>query len=429
MSFLRDYLDYATDNEAPEMFHVWSAYSCLSCAVGRKVWLPFGRQAIFPNIYVMFVGGAGNGKSYALREIRRLLIDIDLRASASIETPPGLWRYITGDPTAKPPIPSPVMQLVRWPDGEVRETHPIIILANEFVNFISYDDKGWINALNDIYDEDVFVYRTKNMGTDKIIGPYVVMVGALTTEVSSDLQKSKIISTGLARRTLFQYGERKWHDPHSIPSFSVSQKDSRDRCVAHLLKLKDNSFVGEFTWTDEVREWWDAWYRPHLAKVPTKPYQTQSWYASKSDQVLKLAMLTSMSESLDKVLTIPHFETALAYLDILERDLYRIFGGVGRNDLGLVAAKFREFLDGQTHPISRKRFYVAMFSHLSARDPQKEFTECLKFLLDDGQIVVKTISVPGVGSDECYSTPGVMTAFENSLKQPPQPPSTEIGSP
>jgi hypothetical protein len=62
------------------------------------------------------------------------------------------------------------------------------IIANEFVNFISVDDKGWINALNDIYDEDIYKYRTKNMGEDILVGPYTVLLGALTNEVATDMQ-------------------------------------------------------------------------------------------------------------------------------------------------------------------------------------------------------------------------------------------------
>ncbi len=239
MSFLRDYLEYSTGNEAPEMFHVWGGYVALSAAISRRVWLPFEDTAIFPNIYVMFVGPAGNGKTWAMRKVKRVLAELsDVPISGSVETPPGLWRFMNGNPKADPPVDSPVAFPARWPDGQVREVHPMTIIANEFINFISVDDKGWINALNDIYDEDLYRYRTKNMGEDILLGPYIVLLGALTNEVASDLQKTRIISTGLARRTLFQYGERRWNDPHSKPHFDERQRAARDRCVAYLKLLQ-----------------------------------------------------------------------------------------------------------------------------------------------------------------------------------------------
>lgn len=416
MSFLHDYLDYATGNEAPELFHVWSGYVALSAAISRKVWLPFEDVAIFPNIYVMFVGGAGNGKSWAMQKVKRLLAELgDVPLSGSIETPQGLWRYMGGNPNTDPPIESPVRFITKWADGQLRECHPMTIIANEFVDFISLDDKGWINALNNIYDEDVYHYRTKNMGEDSLVGPYIVLLGALTTEVSSDLQKARIISTGLARRTIFQFGERKWHEPHPKPSFTDEQKAARARALAHLKVLRKVS--GAFQWSPEVDEWWTAWYVPHLASVPKKAPQIQSWFASKSTQVLKVAMLTSLSERTDLVLTVPHFVTALAYLELLERDLYRIFGGVGRNELAMVATKIYEFISALTEPISKKQFFVKTFSLYSARDPRKEFDECLNHLKDDGKLVERLLTIgagSSVVSDYIYATPEVMQAFEQA---------------
>ena len=155
------------------------------------MWLPFGDEAIFPNLYVLLVGEAGNGKTVALRKAKRILTEInDTALSRSVETPEGLWRYMNGEPKADPPIESPVCFIARWPDGQLRECHPMTIIANEFVNFISKDPEGWMHSLNDIYDEDKYEYRTKNKGEDNLTGPYIVILGALTTEVSFDLQKS-----------------------------------------------------------------------------------------------------------------------------------------------------------------------------------------------------------------------------------------------
>src|SRR3954470_20553842 len=122
MSFLRDYLTYATGNEAPDLFHVWSGYAALSAAVSRRVWLVDGDQAIFPNLYVMLVGDAGCGKSTALRRAKRMLAELGtVPISRNVETPEGLWRFMAGDPSVNPPVPSPVQFIAKWPDGQLRE--------------------------------------------------------------------------------------------------------------------------------------------------------------------------------------------------------------------------------------------------------------------------------------------------------------------
>lgn len=412
MSFLHDYLEYATGNEAPEMFHVWGGYIALSAAISRRVWLPFEDTAIYPNIYVMYVGPAGNGKTWAMRKAKRLLAELpDVPISGSVETPPGLWRFMNGNPSANPPIDSPVAFPARWPDGVVREVHPMTIIANEFINFISIDDKGWINALNDIYDEDLYKYRTKNMGEDILIGPYIVLLGALTNEVASDLQKARIISTGLARRTLFQYGERRWDDPHPKPTFSESQRDARDRCIKHLKALQ--KVGGAFYWSQEVDEWWSNWYCKYLVEVPQQPPAIQSWYTSKSIQVLKLAMLSCLGEDVVKLrLEVRHFEVSLEFLSILERDLIRIFGGVGRNELAAVALKIGEYIEARNTPVSLRDLKINFFTMCK---PPNEFNDCLQFLVDSRRVVTATM-ILGNLTDTIYATPQALQVFADDVR-------------
>lgn len=425
-NYLESYLTYASNNEAPEMFHVWGGFASLSAAVGRKVWLPFEDEAKFPNLYIMYVGDAGNGKSHAMAKSKRLMAEIGLPYSGSLETPPGMWRFMSGTPPdadgkGGKAAPDNVLREVRWPDGVIRPTHAMTIIANEFINFISLDQQGWVSALNDIYDQDHYHYRTKNMGEDSLLGPYIVLIGALTTEVSSDLQKARIISTGLARRTIFQYGQRRFHDPHPKPEFSEAQKAARLLCINHLRQLNSNAVTGPFDWPLDVDEWWTAWYGPHLAAVPTRHPAIRSWYATKADQMLKLAMLVSLSEGTDLKLKVGHFQIADHYLTILEDDLPKIFGGVGRNELAGVAMKMYEFIQYLTAPISMVRFQTQFFNQCK---PPHDFDQCVNHLIASKLIVRQTFVHPRKQVlYDLIATATVMAAFaEEFARQPPEGP-------
>lgn len=414
MSFLRDYLEHATGNEAPYMFHVWCAYGCLSATTSRRTWMLLDDSAIYPNLYIMLVGGAGNGKTWSLAKAKRIIAELNLPFSGSVETPQGMWRFMTGDNSSnlKTPVPpyggAEHKLFLDWPDGIKRDVHPMNIIASEFIDFINMDDKAWINALNNIYDEDVYHYRTKNMGTDLITGPYITLIGGLTTQISASMQKDNIINTGLARRTLFQFGERQWNNPHPNPVLTDSQKAARVRCMAHLEKVK--AVTGQFQWTAETNTWWHEWYGKNLAAVPSKPPSVQSWFASKSTQLMKLAMLTSLSERLDKVLEVAHFELALDYLNELEKDLYRIFGGVGANQLADVAIKIFNYLQLQTEPVLGRLLKARHFA-LFPRNSNEGFRECMQHLQDDGKIIAKVFVVGSI-NDFLYATPEVWTKFE-----------------
>lgn len=412
MSFLRDYLIYASGNEAPDMFHVWSGYAALSAAVSRRVWLPFEDSAIFPNLYVMLVGDAGNGKSWALKKSKRLLAELDgVSISGSIETPEGLLRFMAGQPDKDPPLPSPVSKIVKWPDGQRREVFPMTIIANEFVNFISQNQTGWVAMLNDIYDEDHYHYRTKGKGEDVLPGPYIVLLGALTTDVSADLQKARIISTGLARRTLFQYGQRKWNAPVARPMLTAEQKACRVKALESLKRIQKLS--GPFLWSDEIEEWYRPWYEEQLIKVPLKAPTVQSWYASKSTQVIKLAMLTCISETGGLKLEIPHFELSLRYLDELEKDLPKIFGSVGRNELAPVTQRIYEYVCNQSDPVSERKLKTNFFMDCK---PPDEFETCLQHLLNAKQLFKNWINVDGEGDYLVYDDPTKLERFLATLK-------------
>ena len=407
MSFLRDYLTYSTGNEAPEMFHVWAGYAALSATISRRVWIVDGDQAIFPNLYCMLVGDAGCGKSTALKRTKRMLAELgDVPISRNVETPEGLWRFMAGDPSTNPPTPSPVAFPVVWPDSQIRECHPMTIIANEFVNFISKDQEGWTVALNDIYDDDKYEYRTKNKGEDLLIGPYIVILGALTTDISRELQKARIIGTGFARRCIFQYGERKFFDPHPRQSFTPTEQAAKTSAFEHLKRVQriaGEMILGEPTW-----EWWEDWYRNHTVNIPKMSTpQTKGWFTSKPNQVLRLAILTSLSEGLDKVVTIPHLEIALAYLAEMEKDLYQIFGGFGRNELAGVAVMIHEYVSLCTQPITQRQLKLNFFSMCK---PPNDFEMCLQYLVDAGKVVTKVVTLGNL-IDTIIATPPVMKEF------------------
>ena len=264
---LSDYLDYTAGTEVPDMFNVWGGYFLVSTCVSRRVWFRLGNLTIFPNIYVMLVGDAGNGKTVAIKSIKTVLHGAEFTAiSNSVETPEGLLRHMNGQPDKDPPIPSPVAFETLWPDGMVAPVYPTAVIANEFVNFINKAQDNWIAFLNDVYDEDNYTYRTKTMGKDNLIGPYITLFGALTTEVSFDLQNAKIISSGFARRTIFQYGARNFEVPHAIPETNpenIAILKSIIKQVQALSRCK-----GEFRWSNDAKATYKEWYDLDMPKNP-----------------------------------------------------------------------------------------------------------------------------------------------------------------
>lgn len=415
-NLIDDYIELHEGTEVPAMFNVWAAYVLISACISRRVWYLHGTMPIYCNIYVILVGDAGNGKSMAIHQVKELLLDIDgIPLSSQMETPQGLIRRLAGDPQQNPPVTYDHAFITRGPGGDDVEVSPVTILASEFINFIGKDQEAWINILNDVYDSGrVFEYHTKNQGHDLINGPYFVLYGALPTETSFDLQKNHIIQSGFARRTIFQYGERRFDEPCAFPPGGDTKRDLRDRVIMQCRALQQ--LQGGMIIPQETREFYKTWYDDHSRNVcRSAPPHSRSWVNSKSIQVLKIAMLTSLAEGHSLKILPHHIQQALDFFAILEKDLYGVFGGAGRNELAGVAVKMATWLKVQEYAVSRKTLEERFFNECK---PPNEFGTCLEHLISRGEAAITNVN--GISY---IGTRAVIDRLVNQVAQPhsPQP--------
>ena len=412
MSFLRSYLSYATLNEAPDMWHVWGGYTALATAVGRRVWLPYGSDNIYPNLYVLYVGNAGAGKSYAMRHAVWLMEKVinPGMLSYDVETPEGLLQHMAG---LNPKVGSECMVKMKWPDGVERETHQLTIVANEFVDFIRTNPEGWTGFLNNVYDKDPYKYRTKNQGTSLLVGPYVSLLGAIPTDVSKDLQRQQLINTGFARRCIMQYGVRKYDNPYPFPVWEQPQIVARDFCVSWLKRVR--TLNGPMVPTPAARKWWIDWYTDHSVTLRKRatPY-TESWLSSKPTQVTKIAMLSALSERCELTLIPQDYEIAIAYLNQMETGLYMIFGGVGRNELAAVSIKILEYLKQQKAPVPVPTLERQFFSSLTPGKGFQELSEMLRYLEQTDQVYKFDVAYKGIQTAYYIIRESVLDWFDSA---------------
>ncbi len=431
--YIEDYLAYAGKNEAPQMFHVWAGYAALSAAIGRRVWLARGETVVYPNIYVLLNGAAGSGKSTAIYKARRLIAELGtVPMSASVETPEGLCRYMGGNPKADPPVISPCCIPLYWPDGNLMDTHHLVIFANEFIDFISKNQEGWTSLLNNIYDEDRYDYRTKGQGEDILLGPYLVLLGAVPTEISKKLQREEIITTGFARRTFMQYGERQFDNPMPDPIFTEEEKAARVRCLEKLKRVQ--SLKGPLYRTPESAKWWHDWYKEHsLTLIKRATPATQGWLSSKPDQVIKLAILNSLARSDDLQIIPADYELGLAFINDMEKSFGMVFGAIGRNELAPIAMKILEYLTSIAEPITMQALQIKFFHAFSPGKAVMELSEILEYLVKTEQIVKHDMKLGRyLIQQTIYITPEGLKKFLASLESPPPdslpPPDSTPGS-
>lgn len=409
MSFIEDYRIYSSGNEAPPIFHDWAALSCLASFVSRRVWAPQGFFTVYPNLYMIFVGNPGNGKSTAMRIGQGLVRKMDKYC-------PIVPDAITKESLIKEMGMNDSKYFKQFKHVEATYDYSTaLFFSDELVTLLGADPLGMIKFLTRIYDEDEkYENSTKNQGSDFIPRPFVNLLTCMTPETTSTLLKESIISGGFARRCVFIYAQRRGN-PVPRPTITVEQLSALDRCMKHAALLVH--LIGQFTWTPAAEQLFDEWYkRNHDFVQNNADLWLNGYYTSKSVMVIKVAMLLSLAASTNLILDAPHIHQSLVMLEANEKDMHRVFDGTGRNPEASLATHIVSMLETQTDVVDLKQLRVKMYPHGNADEIQR----AIDHLKQADKLAEFTYSLPTGTTKTIVGTPEQVQRFQQRLNQQTQ---------
>ena len=335
-NFLANWRTFTAGTEAPEAYYLWSGITALSSIMGRRVWLPYGRFVFYPNIYTVLLGPAGNGKTTALAVAKNLIRELSVPFSAECQTKESLVKeWVEYERTFEVA-------------GKKHIYTPLGIFITELSHFLGPNSGHMIDFLTTVFDQDVYDAKTKNKGNDLILGPSITMLACTTPEWVTSYLKTDIISGGFTRRAIF-INEFEGKNRIAFPESSVPQKEAAVAFTKYARELQD--VAGEFRWTDDAKAFFTKWYETYV--LPTDP-TIRSYHRTKHTQVMKVAMLVSLAESKELVLTRDHLEITIALFAGIETNLAKVFQGMGRNELNTVGTRILDIIRSNGGSISEK---------------------------------------------------------------------------
>ena len=143
--WLSTYLAYTENTEPPNSYHVWTAISVIASALQRKVWLNWGHESIYPNMYIVLIGPSGRcRKGTAMNIGKRLLVAIkDVTITAESVTREALIRLMKGaiNNMTDPRHPS-----------RITVHCSITVISEELAVFLGQNDVRFLSNLTDWYD-------------------------------------------------------------------------------------------------------------------------------------------------------------------------------------------------------------------------------------------------------------------------------------
>jgi len=318
-NWLDTLLTYVEETESPRDFWLWSGISTIGAALQRRVWVPFGLENIYPNLYMMFVAEPGwcrKGAPVGLSKKMLLEVGVDV----SIDSP--TKRYLT----------KKLDELSRGQhfqhDGVAMPQAAMACISKELSSFLANDPKAMTEALTDLYDShDVWDYGTSGAGEDVLRSLCISCLMATTPSWIARNLPEEAIGGGFTSRFVLISGQERHKDvPYPPPPPRQLYQD----LVGDLGRIYQ--ITGEAVWEQDARDHYDNWYLG--IRQWAHDVGDSRLFASFSRvhvMAIKAAICYRVSYSDELILTKKDIEQAIKMLTIVFNSASAAFSSHGRS--------------------------------------------------------------------------------------------------
>lgn len=307
-SWIDSYLEYTEILPSPAIFRKWTGIFYVAAAMERKIWVRTMGSALYPSLYVLLVGPPGIGKGQAIHPGEALLRQVpDIKVGPSDMTTASLIDALSES----------TRRIVLMGDPPMVEFNSLTVISREFGVLLPAWESSLMSNLTDIYDG--YTVDQKRRGRDlriKIDAPQINLLGACTPGYLSETMPAGAWDQGFISRTILIYsGDRQKRDPFAeeVGYLSRLQDD-----LLHDLKTIALEY-GQMSFTAPAAAAIKAWVGSGCKPEPNHQ-KLQFYNARRIAHLLKLCMISSISHSGDKVITIENYSEALNWL--IEAETY-----------------------------------------------------------------------------------------------------------
>ena len=193
--FISQYLQYTEATEPPVIYHRWSILTALAAYLERSYYFQLGHSNIYPNLYVMLVGGAGTRKNTAINIAKNLIRKAGYRTIAASKTSKEKFFLDLAEQNSTDDIVGDILdQNLFGNETNSAETTPCYIASGEFNTFFGNNILDFLADLGELWDyEGIFESKIKHGKSVKIPNPTITMIGGNTPATLANTFPPQII--------------------------------------------------------------------------------------------------------------------------------------------------------------------------------------------------------------------------------------------
>lgn len=327
-NWLRSYMEYSKQSEAPDQFHFWTGVSCIAGALRRKVWIDMGYFEWTPNFYIVFVAPPGIVSKSTTASIGMNL----LRRVKGVKFGPDAvtWQSLVqslSESTEGFPYPD---------EATLNPMSAITIVSSEFGNFLNPQDREMVDVLVSLWDGQRGAWKkaTKTQGEDSIENPWINIIACTTPDWIAGNFPEYMIGGGFTSRTVFVYGEEKRqlmaYPADFLPADFEEQQDTLVNDLEHIA----NNLTGPYFLSDDAKEWGVQWYEDHYKNKPAHLDDEKfgGYVARKQTHIHKLAMIIAAAQRDELIITQEDILVAEGMVTSTELDMPKVFAKIAGTD-------------------------------------------------------------------------------------------------
>lgn len=365
-NWLTSYKDYIIKHESPDIFHFWVAVQMIATALGRGVWINRGAYVVYPNQYVILVAKSGSCRKSVAMEIGLDLID-------EVENTHILHERMTVEG-----LMDRLQRVLVLPNGRVVPDGSLLIHADELSNLFGKASyiTDLLSFLTAAYTSKAKLdFLTRSRSLTSVRNPCIGLLAGTTPDSMSEIFPSLTLVSGLIGRILLIVGER--GERVSKPKL---KKSLRSVLIHDLIRI--SKLYGEMTVTKETEAAFDSWYNAFPKDVSA---ELSTFYERKHDHVWKMAIIMSISESDEMIITHDHFLSAIQAVELVESRMGEVLTYIGATSQSSVADFVFSFIKAKhPEPLSHSILLRKSYRRLQGLN---EFKDIIDALVEQNRIV------------------------------------------
>ncbi len=322
-NWIDGYLTYMAETEPPVTYFLWSAIGTIAGALQRRVYMPWGHNKIYPNMFIFLMGRSGLGKGIAMGPALDMFKETGLHVAPDAVTIPELIRVIEGSEN----------QFMNHKG--LTETHSsLTVYARELAVLLGQRDIKKLAHLTDWYDShDSWKNSTKTQGKEELLGVCLNIIGAAAPDWLPSILPSEAIGGGFTSRVIFILETQKGQ-VIPLPKYNPAMEKLKEDLIIDLCHIATH-YRGEFRFSKEAEEAYVKYYLKQEDDInhgvyPVKDASFEGYANRRALHLRKMSMILATARGSEGEIELKDFEQSLTILANAELKMSRLFSAVGK---------------------------------------------------------------------------------------------------